>query len=126
MPAAVGDLRRVPNPLGGGGLMFTRAGVSHRFRIVCYAQVNGILNRRCNAVLLAFIDSDDLVWAANLGAMRWGEHVQVHGFMPRSKDFYQYRQYRYGEDRSRVDEGGFRLKEQQERDAARRVHWATA
>jgi len=54
--------------------MFTRAGTSHRFRIVCYGFI-GYYGRR-PAVLIRFVESGEYVVALSLKTMLWPEEVK--------------------------------------------------
>ena len=53
--------------------MFTRAGTSHRFRIVCYGFIPYYGRRP--ACLLRFVESGEYVWALSLKTMFWPEQV---------------------------------------------------
>ena len=54
--------------------MFTRAGTSHRFRIVCYGFI--YYYGRRPACLLRFVESGEYVWALSLKTMFWPEEIK--------------------------------------------------
>lgn len=57
--------------------MFTRAGTSHRFRIVCYGFI--ALRGIRPSVLLRFIESGEYVWAGSLTEMSWPDRISLVG-----------------------------------------------
>ena len=54
--------------------MFTRAGTSHRFRIVCYGFITYYGRRP--ALLIRFVESGEYAWALSLKTMFWPEEVK--------------------------------------------------